>query len=82
NFFRIHPASPADPVQAAWGSTTQSKPAFIGLASPLVVISTGRPALPVDRRRQSTLLATQPRAAACRRTRTRPEEPECQREDL
>src|SRR5262249_27622025 len=32
SFFRMHPASPAEPVLAAWGITTGGKPAFIGLA--------------------------------------------------
>src|SRR6266513_270843 len=32
SFFRMHPGSPAEPVLAAWGSTTDGKPAFIGLA--------------------------------------------------
>ena len=30
--FRMHPNAPAEPVLAAWGITTGSKPAFIGLA--------------------------------------------------
>jgi putative transposase len=32
SFFRMHPGSPAEPVLAAWGITTDSKPAFLGLA--------------------------------------------------
>jgi len=32
SFFRMHPGSPAEPVLAAWGITTEGKPAFIGLA--------------------------------------------------
>jgi putative transposase len=32
SFFRMHPGSPAEPVLAAWGITTNGKPAFIGLA--------------------------------------------------
>jgi putative transposase len=32
SFFRIHPGSPAEPVLAAWGITTDGKPAFLGLA--------------------------------------------------
>jgi putative transposase len=32
SFFRMHPGSPAQPVLAAWGITTDGKPAFIGLA--------------------------------------------------
>ena len=28
----MHPGSPAEPVLAAWGITTDGKPAFIGLA--------------------------------------------------
>ncbi len=32
SFFRMHPGSPAGPVLAAWGITTDGKPAFIGLA--------------------------------------------------
>ena len=32
SFFRMHPGSPAEPVPAAWGITTDGKPAFIGLA--------------------------------------------------
>jgi hypothetical protein len=28
----VHPGPPAEPVLAAWGITTGSKPAFIGLA--------------------------------------------------
>ena len=33
SFFRMHPGSPAEPVLAAWGITTDGKPAFIGLAT-------------------------------------------------
>jgi putative transposase len=32
SFFRMHPGSPAEPVLAAWGITTDGKPAFPGLA--------------------------------------------------
>jgi hypothetical protein len=32
SFFRMHPGSPAEPVLAAWGITTDGKPAFVGLA--------------------------------------------------
>jgi len=32
SFFRMHPGSPAGPVLAAWGITTDGKPAFTGLA--------------------------------------------------
>jgi transposase-like protein len=32
SLFRMHPGSPAEPVLAAWGITTEGKPAFIGLA--------------------------------------------------
>ena len=32
SFFRMHPGSPAEPVLAAWGITTEGKPCFIGLA--------------------------------------------------
>ena len=32
SFFRMHPGSPAEPVLAAWGVTTDGKPVFIGLA--------------------------------------------------
>jgi putative transposase len=32
SFFRMHPGSPAEPVLAAWGITTDGQPAFIGLA--------------------------------------------------
>src|SRR5437773_9919591 len=32
SFFGMHPGSPAEPVLAAWGITTDGKPAFIGLA--------------------------------------------------
>jgi transposase-like protein len=32
SFFRMHPGSPAEPVLAAWGITTDGAPAFIGLA--------------------------------------------------
>src|SRR6266511_1574613 len=32
SFFRMHPGSPAEPILAAWGITTDGKPAFIGLA--------------------------------------------------
>jgi putative transposase len=32
SFFRMHPGSPAEPVLAAWGITTDGKPTFIGLA--------------------------------------------------
>src|SRR5260370_14312364 len=35
----MHPGSPAEPVLAAWGITTEGKPAFIGLAP-----GTGEPA--------------------------------------
>jgi hypothetical protein len=28
----MHPGSPAEPVLAAWGITTDGKPAFVGLA--------------------------------------------------
>ena len=31
SFFRMHPGSPAEPVLAAWGITTEGKPAFVGL---------------------------------------------------
>ena len=33
SFFRMHPGSPAEPVLAAWGVTTDGKPVFVGLAS-------------------------------------------------
>lgn len=32
SFFKMHPGSPAEPILAAWGITTDGKPAFIGLA--------------------------------------------------
>jgi putative transposase len=32
SFFRMHPGSPAEPVLAARGISTEGKPAFIGLA--------------------------------------------------
>ncbi len=32
SFFKMHPGSPAEPVLAAWGITTEGKPAFVGLA--------------------------------------------------
>src|ERR1700758_1481829 len=32
SLFRMHPGSPAEPVLAAWGITTEGKPVFIGLA--------------------------------------------------
>jgi putative transposase len=32
SFFRMHPGSPAEPVLAAWGITTEGKPTFVGLA--------------------------------------------------
>jgi putative transposase len=32
SFFRMHPGSPAEPVLAAWGITTDGKPVFVGLA--------------------------------------------------
>ena len=32
SFFRMHPGSPAEPVLAAWGITTDGKPIFVGLA--------------------------------------------------
>ena len=32
SFFQMHPGSPAEPVLAAWGITTDGKPAFVGLA--------------------------------------------------
>lgn len=31
-FFRMHPGSPAEPILAAWGITTDGKPVFVGLA--------------------------------------------------
>jgi transposase-like protein len=31
SFFRMHPGSPAEPVLAAWGITTDGKPVFVGL---------------------------------------------------
>ena len=30
SFFRMHPGSPAEPVLAAWGISTDGKPVFIG----------------------------------------------------
>ncbi len=32
SFFRMHPGSPAEPVLAAWGITTEGEPVFVGLA--------------------------------------------------
>jgi len=32
SFFRMHPGSPAEPVLAAWGVTTDGKPVFVGLS--------------------------------------------------
>src|SRR5256886_10551516 len=32
SFFRLHPGSPAEPVLAAWGITTDGRAGFIGLA--------------------------------------------------
>lgn len=32
SFFRMHPGSPAAPVLAAWGITTEGKPVFVGLS--------------------------------------------------
>ncbi|MEB3068271.1 IS256 family transposase [[Mycobacterium] vasticus] len=32
SFFRMHQGSPAEPVLAAWGITTEGKPVFVGLA--------------------------------------------------
>jgi putative transposase len=32
SFFRMHPGSPAEPILAAWGITTDGKPVFVGLA--------------------------------------------------
>ena len=32
SFFRMHPGSPAEPILAAWGITTEGKPVFVGLA--------------------------------------------------
>jgi len=32
SFFRMHPGSPAEPVLAAWGVSTDGKPVFVGLA--------------------------------------------------
>jgi len=32
SFFRMHPGSPAEPVVAAWGITTEGKPVFVGLS--------------------------------------------------
>ncbi len=34
SFFRMHPGSPAEPILAAWGITTDGKPAFIGPPAP------------------------------------------------
>ncbi|MCT7365914.1 hypothetical protein A7G45_23935 [Mycolicibacterium llatzerense] len=31
SFFRMHPGSPAEPMLAAWGITTEGKPVFVGL---------------------------------------------------
>jgi transposase-like protein len=33
SFFRMHPGSPAEPILAAWGVSTDGKPVFVGLAS-------------------------------------------------
>lgn len=32
SYFRMHPGSPAEPILAAWGITTDGKPVFVGLA--------------------------------------------------
>jgi putative transposase len=32
SYFRMHPGSPAEPVLAAWGITTEGKPVFVALA--------------------------------------------------
>jgi putative transposase len=32
SFFRMHSGSPAEPILAAWGITTEGKPVFVGLA--------------------------------------------------
>jgi transposase-like protein len=32
SFFKMHPGSPAEPLLAAWGISTDSKPVFVGLA--------------------------------------------------
>lgn len=32
SFFKMHPGSPAEPVLAAWGISTDGKPVFVGLA--------------------------------------------------
>ena len=32
SFFRMHPGSPAEPVLAAWGISTEGKPVFVGLS--------------------------------------------------
>jgi putative transposase len=32
SFFRMHPGSPAEPLLAAWGISTDGKPVFVGLA--------------------------------------------------
>ncbi|ATO67766.3 transposase [Mycobacterium avium subsp. hominissuis] len=32
SFFRMHPGSPAEPVLAPWGITTEGKPVFVGLS--------------------------------------------------
>ena len=50
SFFRMHPGSPAGPVLAAWGITTDGKPAFIGLA-PGSRRPRPRPARPAQGRR-------------------------------
>jgi putative transposase len=32
SFFRMHPGSPAEPILVAWGTNTDGKPVFVGLA--------------------------------------------------
>ena len=50
SFFRMHPGSPAEPVLAAWGITTDGKPAFIGLAPGTASPPTpGQPSSPTSR---------------------------------
>ena len=50
SFFRMHPGSPAEPVLAAWGITTDGKPAFIGLAPGTGESPTpGQPSSPTSR---------------------------------
>jgi len=59
-FFRMPPGSPAEPVLAAWGITTDGKPAFIGLApAPASPPAPGTTSWPISTRMIASLSRTQ-----------------------